>query len=165
MKKLAIILALTLVVGGLTGCMETSTDTEKNYTENIKKQSLSSVGLPDVSNFFEVSQLKEIYELRDDPDMMCYWYIMNEYTGKWIYQGKCVGYGIPYSTQITNPTKKITNYDSTIDQAEPNGLYSTGSSTATWILSVNKKGKIKPRYVEQEIYVTPEKVDKTLCQE
>lgn len=164
MKKfLCLVLSLMLIVS-LVGCTEENTNSatnkEKTYTEKVKKQSLASIGLPNVKNFFEMGQLKTIYELRDDPDTICYWYIMNSYSGKWVYQGKCVGYGIPYSTQITNPSQVIERQyqgvsTSVIDQAEPNGLYSTGSTNATWILQLDSKGKIRPAYVEAEVYVTP----------
>ena len=177
MKKriVVLILAMVLTMGLLVGCddgMSQSTSTEKTYTEDLMNQALSSVGLPNVSNYFERAQLKTIYELRDDPKLNCFWYTKNDMTGKWIFQGKCIGYGIPYSTQMTNPDTVQTGgsssssgyWGSTICQAEPNGLYSTGSTNATWILTVSSDGSIKPTYVESEVTVSQVKVEARLCE-
>ena len=136
-KRILCLIVICMLAFGLVGC-EDITSAESAYTEQVKQQSLDSVGLPNVSNFFEMAQLKEIYELRDDPSLICYWYSKNEYTGKWIYQGTCVGYGIPYGASITNPEQRSYNGSSSIalPQAEPNGLYTnTVTSSATWILT------------------------------
>lgn len=168
MKKILCLLLVMVFAIGLVACDETPQNTvtskEKTYTEKVKKQALASVGLPNIKNFFEMGQLKTIYELRDDPKTICYWYTRNQYTGKWIYCGKCVGYGIPYSTQITNPNQVVEKErhksisTSTLDQAEPNGLYSTGSTSATWVLCLDDKGKIHPAYVEAEVNAFPFKL-------
>ena len=51
-------------------------------------------------------------------------------------------------------------------QAEPNGIYTNGvTSSATWILTVNEEGNIKPTYVESEINVTQSKIDSRLCED
>ena len=126
-------------------------------------------GMPNISNGYEYAQLKEIYELRDDPNLICYWYTKNDMTGKFVYQGKCVGYGIPYSASLTAP--EVPDYASYEDnavlmQAEPNGIYTNGvTSSATWILTVNEEGNIKPTYVESEITVTQIKMDSRLCED
>lgn len=164
-KNLAILLAVIFVVT-LGGC--TWQSEEADYTSEIKNQISDMFGYPNVTNFFEYSQLKEIYELRDNPDLICYWYTYNQMTGLWVYQGECIGYGIPYGASITSP-ETVQRYASgsweSLPMAEPNGLYTNDLSTsATWILSIGSDGKIKPRYVEQEIMVSPEKVDESLCQ-
>ena len=94
-KVLSIIAVITLAVCMLAGCGE---EAETSYTNDIMTNAYDAVGFPDVSNYFERSQLKEIYEMRDDPQLICYRYTKNDMTGKWVYQGKCVGYGIPYTT-------------------------------------------------------------------
>ena len=183
-RKLVLVCLVTLVIGSLAGCgkRETASSKENSYTQMLMEQSANAVGYPDVSNFFEKAQLKEIYELRDDPQLICYWYTKNDMTGKWIYQGKCVGYGIPYTTQFTQPEtvqraalpalnmngqdKGYNEYFTEIlPQADPNGLYSSPSTSATWILSVDEDGNITPSYVESEITVTQKKMDARLCED
>lgn len=166
-KRIIGIIAGIMIVGTcLTGCeIEDASYEEEAYTEEIKQQSLDAVGMPNITNFFEISQLKDLYELRDDPNLICYWYTKNQMTGKWVYEGECIGYGIPYGASITSPEQYEYN-GATLPLAEPNGLYNNGVTTsATWILSVGSDGEIKPRYVEQEISVVMEKIDKTKCEE
>lgn len=100
-KIVAIALCAVLMTGILAGCMYDSEETQ--YTNELKDQIQDSIGFPNITNFFEYSQLKKIYEMRDNPNLICYWYTKNEYTGKWIYQGTCIGYGIPYGAAITAP--------------------------------------------------------------
>lgn len=183
-KFLAIGIIGVLMASMLTGCgqRETASSKENSYTQDLMEQSSNIVGYPDVTNFFEKAQLKEIYELRDDPNLICYWYTKNDMTGKWIYQGTCIGYGIPYTTQFTQPdtmqraalpvldingNDKGRNeyYTEVLPQADPNGLYSSASTSATWILTTDKDGNIKPTYVESEITVSQTKIDVRLCED
>lgn len=166
-KLLAVGVIGVLMVSMLTGCRYETEETQ--YTDEIKNQISDMYGYPNVSNFFEYSQLKEIYEMRDDPCLVCYWYTKNDMTGKWIYQGTCVGYGIPYGASITAPEsiQKIVagEYEKT-PLAEPNGLYTNGvTSSATWVLTTDKDGNITPTYVESEITVTQSKLNKNLCED
>ena len=183
-KLLAVGVIGVLMASMLVGCSqrETASSKENNYTQDLMEQSSNIVGYPDVTNFFEKAQLKEIYELRDDPNLICYWYTKNDMTGKWIYQGECIGYGIPYTTQFTQPdtmqraalpvldingNDKGRNeyFTEVLPQADPNGLYSSASTSATWILTTDKDGNIKPTYVESEITVSQSKLDKRLCED
>ena len=170
-KLLAVGVIGLLMTSVLVGCSDVSSTSsaEKEYTAEIKQQIFDMYGMPNISNGYEYAQLKEIYELRDDPNLICYWYTKNDMTGKFVYQGKCVGYGIPYSASLTAP--EIPDYYSYEDnavlmQAEPNGIYTNGvTSSATWILTVDEEGNIKPTYVESEITVTQIKMDSRLCED
>ena len=152
MKIAALLLSAVIMTCLITGCHESTEETQ--YTDELKKQISDMYGFPDVSNFFEYSQLKEIYEMRDNPNLICYWYTKNDMTGKWIYQGTCIGYGIPYSASITAPESPQEayaqgSYTNILPLAEPNGLYTDGhSNSATWILTTDAKGNITTTYVE-----------------
>lgn len=167
MKKfLCVALVFALMTCTLTGCTGTQ---ETNYTGELMNQAYDTVGFPDISNYFERQQLKEIYELRDDPDLICYWYTANNMTGKWVYQGKCIGYGIPYTTSMTASESfqrsGLAGDWKVLPQAEPNGLYASPQTSATWILSLDKDGNITPIYVESEITVTQTKMAPERCEE
>lgn len=168
MKKrlIGIILIVAMICIGLTACdLTDESNREAAYTEEIQSQISDAIGKPNISNFYEYAQLKEIYEMRDNPELICYWYTKNDYTGKWIYQGECIGYGIPYGSSITSPEQYEYN-GATLPLAEPNGLYNNGVSTsATWILAADEDGNTKPTYVESEITVSQVKLDKRLCEE
>lgn len=102
-----------------------------------------------------------LYELRDNPNLVNYAYLFSEVTGKYVYFGKCVGYGIPYSTEFSNPQKTIegatTGEFTTIGQAEPNGLFMPSSSDGTWLMMLNpdKNNEPTPVYVEPKVIVSP----------
>lgn len=167
-KVLAIVLCSILLVGMLAGCSYESEETQ--YTDDLKNQINDMYGFPEVSQFFEYSQLKEIYEMRDNPNIVCYWYTKNDMSGKWVYQGTCIGYGIPYSASITSPESMqmySKHYDwQILPLPEPNGLYTDRLSTsATWILSTDHNGEITPIYVESEIMVSQFKIDSRLCED
>ena len=168
-KLVCLVLCAVLMTCLMTGCYESTEETQ--YTEDLKNQISDMYGYPDVSNFFEYSQLKEIYEMRDNPNLICYWYTKNDMSGKWVYQGTCIGYGIPYGAAITAPEsyqkafKNVHSYE-TLPLAEPNGLYTESVvTTATWILDNTDDGDIKPVYVESEIMVSQSKIAARLCED
>ena len=162
-KLLAVGVIGVLMSSMLVGCDSTSSQ-ENTYTEQTKSQILDMHGMPNISNGYEYAQLKDIYELRDDPNLICYWYTKNDMSGKWVYQGTCIGYGIPYGASITSPEKYEYN-GATLPLAEPNGLYTNGvTSSATWVLTTDEDGNVTPTYVESEITVTQSKMDARLCE-
>ena len=164
-KLLAVGVIGVLMSSMLVGCTESTSSKENSYTEETKNQILDMYGMPNISNGYEYAQLKDIYELRDDPNLICYWYTKNDMSGKWIYQGTCIGYGIPYGASITNP-EQYGYSGATLPLAEPNGLYTNGvTSSATWVLTTDKDGKVTPTYVESEITVTQSKMDARLCED
>ena len=79
-KLLAVGIIGVLMASMLVGCSYETEETQ--YTDEIKNQISDMYGYPNVLNFFEYSQLKEIYEMRDDPSLVCYWYTKNDMTGK-----------------------------------------------------------------------------------
>ena len=78
-----------------------------------------------------------------------------ENTGKLIYIGRCIGYGLPYATQYTNPEK--IGYASsqvgvvTLPQADPNGLFMPISADGTWLMLVDKTGTPRVTYFEPKV--------------
>ena len=147
MRIAALFLCAVMMTCLMVGCDETTRAKEENYTEEIK------------------TQIREIYELRDNPNLICYWYTKNDMSGKWVYQGTCVGYGIPYGASITNPEQYEYN-GATLPLAEPNGIYTNGLSTsATWILTTDSSSKIIPTYVESEITISQSKIEARLCED
>jgi hypothetical protein len=77
-----------------------------------------------------------------------------------IIEGDCpsIGYGLPYDTSLTNPTKTEYSHHglATIDQAEPNGLYASKNTSATWIMCTDlKTGTIAPIYIEGKVTTYP----------
>ncbi len=82
--------------------------------------------------------------------------------GELIFIGRCVGYGLPYSVQYTNPERVAhrENYGSgsfgTMPQADPNHLFMPSGLSATWLMMVDPStGDARPVYVEPQIIVSP----------
>jgi hypothetical protein len=77
-----------------------------------------------------------------------------------VIEGDCpsVGYGIPYDTSLTNPLQPY-GYSSggytSIGQAEPNGVFASTNTAATWVMCVGESGLAEPVYVEAKVTVFP----------
>lgn len=167
MKNL-IFLMFVLVVTSCDNTQKPSSDRELQLkTESIMQESNRQLGMPSIINFQEKKNLKWIYELCDQENLICYAYLFNEMKGEvGQYLGECVGYGIPYSTQFSNPEKYMDDPYGTMEagsiiipQAEPNGLFKPTGMSATWLIMLEPKTK-KPRpvYIEPMIIVSPFKL-------
>lgn len=163
MKKIvSIVVALALVVS-LASC-ESSRIKEEGYQEDLMQKASEEVGMPNITEFTEKKMAKMIWEMRDDADLITYSYITNM-EGEFIYLGQSVGYGLPYSTQYTNPEQYHTG-GATLPQADPNGLYSGDGLSSTWVMLVDEKtGDVAPVYVEQELFVSTTKLPRRVCEE
>ena len=88
-------------------------------------------------------------------------------------EGDCpsMGYGLPYDTSLTNPWL-ATDIDSegeehhyqggalvAVGQPEPNGIYASTNTAATWVMCVGPGGVIEPMYIETKVTVYPGPVE------
>lgn len=164
MKKIvSIVVALAFVIS-LASCELSSIESEEIYQEKLMSKAEKEVGMPNITEFTEKKMAKMIWEMRDDADLVTYSYVTNM-EGKFIYLGQSVGYGLPYSTQYTNPEQYDTN-GATLPQADPNGLYSGDGLSSTWVMLVDENtGDVSPVYVEQELFVSTTKLPRRLCEE
>jgi len=84
-------------------------------------------------------------------------------------EGDCpsFGFGIPYDTSLTNPLVATdedqyggrNNALASIEQPEPNGIYASKNTQATWVMCLGEAGAIEPVYVETKVTVYPGPVD------
>lgn len=158
MKKILLtLLLISIIFTG--GCGETAERKQALQTKILLNEANNQVGMPNIPNFQQKKLMKLIYELCDKEDLICYAYIKSDYQGKLVFIGKCIGYGIPFSAQYTNPEKIATRISgglAVLPQADPNGLYMPTSSSATWLIMINPKtNKPQPVYIEPEIVVSP----------
>lgn len=79
-------------------------------------------------------------------------------------EGDCpsIGFGLPYDTSLTNPLKGIwvsaNGGTATIEQPEPNGIFASKNSNATWVMCVVQTGDLVntvPVYIESRVTVYP----------
>jgi hypothetical protein len=117
--------------------------------------------MPAIKNFRERKILKDIIEMRDQANLVTYTYLYSDMTGKLVFVCNSIGYGVPSTTQYTNPEDTISqngNY-STIPQADQNGLFS-GPSNGTWVLCKDpNSSKVAPVLFEPNIVVSQFKLN------
>ena len=149
---------------GLSGCSDKTDNSvdeiQAKQTQEALSEAQRQVGMPNIVNWQQRKLMKVIYELCDKEDLMTYAYIKSDYHGKLIFIGKCIGYGIPFSAQFTNPERiSEKRYDmgyAILPQADPNGLFMPTSSSATWLMMIDPEtNKPRPVYIEPEIVVSP----------
>ena len=147
-------------------------NTETHDRETVQRQQSQYAKVQPVP-FFDWSLEREtaihLYKLRNEKIRT--WTVWRSMTG--MIEGHCesIGYPIPYDVQLTNPlqpawTSGTGNASSAvIEQAEPNGLFSSKNTSATWVRSIHrsKDGKVREvhLYVETKVtcYPYPIKVD------
>ena len=187
MKKLMIIVLAVLMLT-LMGCATRvdSVESQEQYAVQQNMEEMTrQVGMPFIDDFFEKKMAKQIFELRDNADLITYVYTQN-LNGQYVYLGKGIGFGLPYSVQYTNPEKVVNALGESVDeywkngrarvsanypniiipQADPNGLYMPEGLSATWIMLINEdSGEPEIIYTEPSIVVTQSKLPKRLVAE
>lgn len=83
--------------------------------------------------------------------------VIETITGQIKFYGPSIGYGIPADVQLTNPLKPAYENISSpvIEQAEPNGLFSSKNTDGTWVCFVDKNGDVAPIYTEHKVTTYP----------
>ncbi len=174
MKSFYCLIATMFALGLTVACIdekETSDMKLQKQQEVLLTQAADQIGMPGIVNFQEKKLLKYILELRDQANLTTFTYVYSDYTGKFTYIGRSVGFGIPYATQYTSPMKaerawrRSVNSDGiggestteVLPQADPGGLFSPESANGTWLLLVNPANpkEVKPIYMEPNICVLP----------
>jgi hypothetical protein len=167
MKRMIILFLLSCFI--FSACIETKNiadNEQSDQTEIMMLEAHRQTGMPNIVNFQQKKLMKMIYELCDKEDLICYAYMFSDYSGKLIYIGKCIGFGIPFSAQYSNPEKYLDDPNGSWDagslvvpQPEPNGLFMPTSSSATWLIMIDPETKEpRPVYFEPTIVVSPFKL-------
>ncbi|KKQ56842.1 MAG: hypothetical protein US74_C0010G0003 [Parcubacteria group bacterium GW2011_GWA2_38_13] len=84
--------------------------------------------------------------------------------GQTKFHGPSLGYGIPADVSVTNPLqpafpRRLSNGE-VIEQAEPNGVFSSKNTDGTWVLFIDDNGDITPVYTEHKVTTFPFAVKK-----
>jgi hypothetical protein len=170
MRHVTIIALATL---SMNGCSQDKSGSARETQQSLQlaEEAAVTVGVPAIKNYAEKRQLKMIYELRDNANLVTYTYTMDMQGRRHkVCPKSSVGFGMPYSTQYTAPkalrmAKSIyppsSGYNQSADwksyeadQPEPNGLYMPQQANATWVICLHPDGKtLSPTYVEPRILV------------
>jgi hypothetical protein len=153
--------AVVAVCGVACGERQGNADKEMaQKTEQLMQEVNAQIGMPEIVNFQQRKLMKMIYEQADREDLVCYAYIKSDYQGTLCYIGRCMGYGVPFSAQYTNPmvAKRVSGLSNrfVLPQPDPNGLFMPTSSSATWLMMIDPEtNEPRPVYLEPEIVVSP----------
>jgi len=133
-------------------------EAQKQATKEIMNEAVRQIGMPNIKNFWQRKLMKMIYEIADQSNVITYAYTFNSMTGKFLYIGRAVGFGVPFSAQYTNPMQIVRVCGEcralAIPQPDPNGLYMPTSSSATWIILIDDNGKFNLVYMEPPLTVS-----------
>lgn len=148
-KKMLFLVPLVLVFIALAfmadSCSSQTDASNQNASTAAKKWGNS----PNVTNYYEYLQLKQIYEARDNPNIVLNAYLFSDVTGQLTCLGKVKGYGVPYGTSWSQPNA------TTGSVPEPNGLYPSTSTNADWVQIIDPAtGKTSIMFVEPNLIIT-----------
>lgn len=108
----------------------------------------------------ELDIYQQIYDMRVEGSVAT-WTVIRSNTGEVLDDFSSLGFPLPYDVQLTNPLKVVdlgTEGGVTIEQPEPNGLYSSKNTAATWVLVVRMvegKAVVTPFYTEDRVSCYP----------
>ena len=156
MKKFVLILASVL---SMTACnVQNQSEKDAATVERQQEQYASAQPVPAYDWSLERHLVIELYNVRN----------MRAATHSvWrsdlgTIEGDCpsMGFGVPYDTSLTNPLTAVdfgrSGYDRhVVEQTEPNGIFASKNTAATWVMCTNELGQIEPVYVETKVTTYP----------
>lgn len=171
MKRIALIAIATIA---LLGCNKAEQTTESRDAKRVQQQQSQYEKAQPIPAFdwsLERHLVIELYKVRNQ--RVATHSVWRSDRG--LIEGDCpsYGYGIPYDTSLTNPLV-ATDIDlqgdehsyqggalTSIEQAEPNGVFASKNTAATWVMCLGEGGRLEPVYVETKVtvYPGPVKVD------
>jgi type II secretory pathway pseudopilin PulG len=157
LMSMVAMVAMTVLMGAT---CESGSSAEKSDRETVNSQQehyqdVQPIPFFDFSNPRDV--LIQIYKTVTTEARNTYT-VIQSMTGEVVFYGPSIGYAIPADTQLTNGLQPSWGNDgraATIEQAEPNGLFSSENTDGTWVLFVDLNGDVTPVYTEQKVTTYP----------
>lgn len=154
MKKLFILMIMFLAFV-LVGCNEDQEKKDARAVQEQQSQYAASQPVPAFNWSLERHLIAQLYQIRNQ--RVATHSVWRSDRG--MIEGDCssVGFGMPYDTSLTNPlqTKGNMYQGSVVEQAEPNGIFASKNTAATWVMCAGDGGMIEPVYVETKVTVYP----------
>jgi len=156
--KLFIFVILAIVLMSNSGCDENSESKDRDVVNKQQEHYAKVQPIPFYDFSIPRDVLEQIYNVVTQEARMTYT-IIESVTGVTRFHGPSISYGIPADVSLTNPLQPA--YDRSlsdgevIEQAEPNGLFSSKNTDGTWVLFVDSNGDITPIYTEHKVTTFP----------
>jgi len=158
-KVLGIILLIFIILFGA-GCVrDNATKKESRIVEAQQRQLGISQPVPVFDWSLERHLMIELYKLRNQK-VATHAVWRSDY-GLIEYDCPSLGYGLPYDVSLTNPltAKNFAirhGYDRhVVEQPEPNGIFASKNTSATWVMCVGDVGMLEPVYIESKVTIFP----------
>ena len=155
-------LVLVVMLFALMGCEESQESKDAEAVERQQSQYAASQPIPTFNWSLERHLVSQLYQTRNAKAATHSVWRSDRGT----IEGDCasIGFGIPYDTSLTNPlqgTYYAQGGTVVVEQAEPNGIFASKNTAATWVMCAGTGGVIEPVYVETKVtvYPYPVKVD------
>ncbi len=148
---------LVILIFAMSACKTESTETrDKERVQQQQSQYEKGQPIPAFDWSLERDLVIQLYKVRNQKAAThSVWR-----SDRGLIEGDCpsYGYGIPYDTSLTNPLQAQWGYNgaaTSIEQAEPNGVFASKNTAATWVMCLGQAGNIEPVYVETKVTVYP----------
>ena len=169
MKKIILSIVSLFIILGMVGCYSGNTSANNKEAQAVSRQQdqyAKGQPVPAFDWSLERDLIIQLYNLRNQK-VATHTVWRSDYG---MIEGDCasIGYGLPYDTSLTNPLVATDVSDrgtthtyqggalASIEQAEPNGIYASKNTTATWIMSVDiETSQVMPLYIEGKVTVYP----------
>lgn len=156
MRKLIVLATVAIIA---TACSAT-TNTERDDTARVQEQQSQYAKVQPVPYFdfsMDRDTLIQIYKAKNEARQTHS--VVMSMTGSIIWDCPSIGFPIPADAQLTNPLQMIrdpwVSGSQVVEQAEPNGLFSSKNTDATFVQCVGADGTVSPIYTEQKVTTFP----------
>lgn len=156
----AFALGLMLLASSQDGCDGRSADSKDQDTVEAQQSIYQrSQPVPMFNWSQDRDNLIQIYTMKNEA-RATYSVVRAAGTGEILWHCPSVGFPLPADTQLTNPLQQVYGA-AVIEQAEPNGLFSSKNTDGTYVLCVLPDGSISPQYSESkvDVFTRPVKVE------
>lgn len=150
-----VFLILTMLLG-LMACDNTSSNKEREMVERQQEQYVIGQPIPAFNWSLERDLIINLYNIRNQRvSTHAVW--RSDYG---LVEGDCpsMGFGLPYDTSLTNPLMPDFRDSASriaIEQPEPNGIFASKNTSATWVMCLGESGSVEPVYVESKVTIYP----------
>ena len=149
---------MVLVLALVIGCDTTQEGKDRAVVSQQQAQYAKVQPLPLYDYSIPRDIMIQIYNVVTQESRSTYT-VIETITGQTKFHGPSIGYGIPADVQLTNPLQPAfpihQSSGEIIEQAEPNGLFSSKNTDGTWVLFVDNNGDITPVYTEHKVTTYP----------